>query len=50
MNTDIFSNIAQSVKDNYTKLGIITVSASVIVGVLCVGLVIKDLLTKKSGS
>lgn len=45
MNKDIFSQITDSIKTNYTNLGIITVSAYVIVGVITVVLVVKDLIT-----
>lgn len=45
MNKDLFSQITASIKTNYTNLGIITVTAYVIVGVITVVLVAKDLIT-----
>lgn len=45
MQTDLFSQITNSIKTNYTNLGIITVTAYVIVGVITVILVAKDLIT-----
>ena len=50
MQSDLFSKIQTSIKTNYTNLGIITVTAYIIVGVITVVLVAKDLISSNSGS
>jgi hypothetical protein len=41
---EFFSKITSSVKSNYANLAVITISASVIVGVITVFLVARDLV------